>query len=73
MLQVSLLFRAVHRGRLKPTWQGLMDGFLGLRPILRERKKIQCARKVSWMHLANAVTWSPAKRLFRRHDVRPAA
>ncbi len=50
-----------------------MDGILGLRPILRERKKIQCARKVSWMHLANAVTWSPAKRLFRRHDVRPAA
>lgn len=73
LLQVLLLIRAAQHGVLGPASRGLLDGLRGLGPILRERRKIQSARTVSWIHIAKALTWSPGKLLSRRHDVRPAA
>ncbi len=70
LLQVLLLIRAAQHGVLGPASRGLLDGLRGLGPILRERRKVQSARTVSWIHIAKALTWSPAKWLARRADLR---
>lgn len=37
----------------------------------RFRRGIQTARRVSWLRIAAALTWSPVKLLRRIHSVRP--
>jgi GT2 family glycosyltransferase len=70
---LALLMRAVARGRAAPLWRGLCASLAGLGPILAERRRIQAARTARTGAIARALSWSPARMLTRRTDVRKIA
>ncbi len=40
-------------------WKAISDAFAGMGPILRDRKKIQGARRIGALRLAKVLTWNP--------------
>ena len=50
------LFR---KGRFKPTFKGVRDGFFGLRAVWRQRKSINTIRTLSGWQLMKHLAWSP--------------
>ena len=71
VLQLLLLLRAATRGAAAPMARGLLDAVRHLRPVWRERQRIQAMRTVPWWRIARALTWSPAKWPACRADLRP--
>jgi len=66
-----LLLLVANTPRLRPSWEGWLAGFRGMGNILREREKIQAARRISSWQCFSTFTWSFAT-LQRRHpDIRP--
>ena len=68
-----MLARAAQRGRFGPTARGLRDGLRMLGPIWQSRRQIQSARTTSWLDIAKTLTWSPAKFLRARADMRESS
>jgi GT2 family glycosyltransferase len=65
-----ILLRGTMTGRFRSTWQGFMAGVKGLGPVWKERKKLQQARTAPVLDILKAMTWSPARMLLRKGDVR---
>lgn len=68
---LALLGRGVVLGQFMATWDGLVAGFAGLGPALKQRQDIRAKRRISSAHLAAALTWNPFAYLGRQIDVRP--
>ncbi len=71
LVQILVLLRGMTKGQGPAMFRGLRDALLGLGSVLRVRRQVQGARRVAWWTIARALTWSPAKWLGRRSDLRP--
>lgn len=71
LVQILVLLRGMTKGQGPAMFRGLRDALVGLGSVLRARRKVQGARQVAWWTIARALTWSPAKWLGRRSDLRP--
>lgn len=47
------------KGKGSVVWRAIGNAFLGLGPILRDRKKIQTRRQIGALRLAKVLTWNP--------------
>jgi N-acetylglucosaminyl-diphospho-decaprenol L-rhamnosyltransferase len=68
---LALLARGVVRGQFRATWDGLVAGFAGLGPALRQRRDLKARRRNSAGRVASALTWNPFAYIGRQIDVRP--
>ncbi|MEM7225577.1 MAG: glycosyltransferase family 2 protein [Pseudomonadota bacterium] len=57
LAQLLLLARNLPRGTLGPAVRGLRDGLRGLPEIWRARRRVQRARRISWLALAPMLSW----------------
>ncbi len=66
------LFKAPFHGAevWRGTSRGIKDGVRGLPIFWRDRKTLHAQRRVSTIHVARAMTWSPWKLLRRAPDIR---
>lgn len=70
---LALLARGVVRGQFLATWDGLVAGFAGLGPALKQRRDLRAKRVAAPALIAASLTWNPFAYLGRRIDVRPFA
>lgn len=47
------------KGKGGQVWRAIRDAFVGMGPILRDRKKIQASRRIGALRLAKVLTWNP--------------
>lgn len=55
------------KGKGGIVWRAIGEAFGGMGPILRTRKTIQAARRISTLRLAKVLTWNPVK--IARRDI----
>jgi hypothetical protein len=68
-----LLARGTVRGVLAPTWQGFWSAFRGLGPVLKTRREVKAARRISSAGIVSAFAWNPFSYLGRSIQVAPFA
>ncbi len=69
--QLALLAWGTARGHGRPVWEGMRDSLRGLGPVWSDRRRLQRTRRAGSAALARTLSWSPARLLTRRMDVRP--
>ena len=66
-----LLIRGILASRSGPIRSGIIEGFAGIGPVLKDRKHVQSRRKLSSWQILASMSWSFRKMRNHISDVRP--
>jgi N-acetylglucosaminyl-diphospho-decaprenol L-rhamnosyltransferase len=70
-MTAAILMRGLFTGRFSDTWRGLVEGIVGIGPMIEDRQQLQRMRTVRTVDLLSRMAWNPFALLGSKPHIMP--